>query len=124
MPNPRIHVRISEKNRRQLEQFARQHRLNMGARVDEALTIFFRPPEERSDATLLGRLNRVEDQIERLETASAFQTDLLIEFIFEWLRQRPPAHPRLTDTDDARARSELEALTRRVVERSMPQAWN
>lgn len=124
MPNPRIHVRISEKNRRRLEQFAGEHRLNMGALVDEALTIFFRPPEERSEATFLGRLNRVEDQIERLEAASAFQTDLLIEFIFEWLRQRPPAHPLLTDTDDARARSELEALTQRVVERSMPQAWN
>lgn len=118
MANPRIHVRISPANRRRLEQFARQYHLNMGALVDEALTLFFRPPEQRQDAALLGRLDRLEDQIERLEAASAFQTDLLIEFLFEWFRQRPPAHPLLTQADDARARTELEALTRRVIERS------
>jgi len=124
MANPRIHVRISERNRRRLVQFAGEHRLNMGALVDEALTIFFRPPEERSEATLLGRLNLVEDQIERLETASAFQTDLLMEFIFEWLRLRPPAHALLNDTDEARARSELEAMMKRVLTRSVPHEWN
>lgn len=122
--NPRIHVRISETNRRRLVQFAGDHNLNMGALVDEALSLFFRPPEERSEATLLGRINLVEDQIERLEGASAFQTDLLIEYIFEWLRQRPPANPLLTPADEARAKTELEALTKRVVERSNPHLWN
>ena len=122
--NPRIHVRISETNRRQLEQLAHRHNLNMGALVDEALTLLFRPPEDRSEATLLGRLNLVADQIERLEAGAAFQTDLLIEFIFEWLRQRPPASSLLTTADEARAKTELEALTQRVVERSNPHLWN
>lgn len=123
-PNPRIHVRISDTNRRRLEQYAGDHKLNMGKLVDEALSLFFRPPEERSEATLLTRLDHVEDQIERLEAGSGFQTDLLIEFIFEWLRQRPPANPLLTSADEARAKAELEVLTKRVVERSNPHLWN
>lgn len=124
MANPRIHVRISERNLKRLHQFAHQHHLNKGVLVDEALSLFFRPPEERSEATLLGRIDRVDDQIERLEASSAFQTDLLVEFIFEWLRQRPPLEPLLNASDDDRARTELEAITRRVLERSNPHLWN
>ena len=66
----------------------------------------------------------VEAKIDKLETGTAFQTDLLIEFIFEWLRQRPGKNPLETPADAARARAELEALTKRVVERSNPHIWN
>ena len=58
--------------------------------------------------------------IERYE----FFVCLLIEFIFEWLRQRPGKIPFETPGDAARARTELEALTKRVVERSNPHIWN
>lgn len=61
--------------------------------------------------------------MEKLETSAAFQTDLLIEYTFEWLRQKPGKHPFETPADTARARTELEALTSRVVERTNPYIW-
>jgi len=122
--NPRLHVRVSQTNLRKLRRISGDHGVNMGALVDEALTLLFTPPEERPDAAIIQRLQRVEDQIEKLETGTAFQTDLLIEFIFEWLRQRPGKSPFETPADAARARADLEALTKRVVERSNPHIWH
>ncbi|WP_370171888.1 MULTISPECIES: hypothetical protein [Hyphomonas] len=122
--NPRLHIRVSETNHRKVKQFAAEHGVHVGTLIDEALTLLFTPPEDRPDAAIIQRLERVEDQIEKLETGTAFQTDLLIEFIFEWLRQRPGISPFETPADAARARAELEALTKRVVERSNPHIWN
>ena len=122
--NPRLHIRVSETNHRKVKQFSAEHGVHVGTLIDEALTLLFTPPEDRPDAAIIQRLERVEDQIEKLETGTAFQTDLLIEFIFEWLRQRPGKSPLETPADAARARSELEALTKRVVERSNPHIWN
>ena len=122
--NPRLHIRVSEANHRKVKQFSAEHGVHVGTLVDEALTLLFTPPEDRPDAAIIQRLERVEDQIEKLETGIAFQTDLLIEFIFEWLRQRPGKNPFEAPADAARARAELEALTERVVERSNPHIWN
>ncbi|WP_084397257.1 hypothetical protein [Henriciella aquimarina] len=121
--NPRLHIRVSETNHRKVKQFSAAHGVHAGALVDEALTLLFTPPEDRPDAAIIQRLERVEDQVEKLETGSAFLTDLLIEFIFEWLRQRPGPSPFQTDADAARARKELEALTRRVADRSNAHIW-
>ncbi|WP_339679216.1 hypothetical protein [uncultured Hyphomonas sp.] len=122
--NPRLHIRVSEANHRKVKQFSAEHGVHVGTLVDEALTLLFTPPEDRPDAAIIQRLERVEDQIEKLETGIAFQTDMLIEFIFEWLRQRPGKNPLETQADAARARTELEALTKRVVDRSNPHIWN
>ncbi len=122
--NPRLHIRVSEANHRKVKQFSAEHGVRVGMLIDEALTVLFTPPEDRPDAAIIQRLERVEDQIEKLETGTAFQTDLLIEFIFEWLRQRPGKNPLETPADAARAREDLEALTRRVVDRSNPHIWN
>lgn len=122
--NPRLHIRVSEPNHRKVKQFSAEHGVHVGMLIDEALTLLFTPPEDRPDTAIIQRLERVEDQIEKLETGTAFQTDLLIEFIFEWLRQRPGKNPFETPADAARARIELEALTKRVVERSNPHIWN
>ncbi|QSR22115.1 hypothetical protein [Hyphomonas sp. KY3] len=122
--NPRLHIRVSEANHHKVKQFSAEHGVHVGTLIDEALTLLFTPPEGRPDAAIIQRLERVEDQIEKLETGTAFQTDLLIEFIFEWLRQRPGKSPFETPADAARARIELEALTKRVVERSNPHIWN
>ena len=107
-----------------MKQFSAEHGVYVGTLIDEALTLLFTPPEDRPDAAIIQRLERVEDQIEKLETGIAFQTDLLIEFIFEWLRQRPGKNSLETQADAARARTELEALTKRVVDRSNPHIWN
>ena len=120
--NPRLHIRVSEANHRKVKQFSAEHGVHVGTLIDEALTLLFTPPESRPDAAIIQRLELVEDQIEKLETATAFQTDLLIEFIFEWFR--PGKSPFETPADATRARSELEALTKRVVERSNPHIWN
>ena len=122
--NPRLHIRVSEANHRKVKQFSAEHGVHVGTLVDEALTLLFTPPEDRPDAAIIQRLERVEDQIEKLETGITFQTDMLIEFIFEWLRQRPGKNPLETQADAARARTELEALTKRVVDRSNPHIWN
>ena len=122
--NPRLHIRVSATNHRMVKQFSAENGVHVGTLIDEALTLLFTPPEDRPDAAIIQRLERVEDQIEKLETGTAFQADLLIEFIFEWLRQRPGKNPLETPADAARARAELEALTKRVVERSNPHIWN
>ena len=122
--NPRLHIRVSETNHRKVKQFSAEHGVYVGTLIDEALTLLFTPPEDRPEAAIIQRLERVEDQIEKLETGIAFQTDLLIEFIFEWLRQRPGKNSLETQADAARARTELEALTKRVVDRSNPHIWN
>ena len=122
--NPRLHIRVSEANHRKVKQFSAEHGVHVGTLVDEALTLLFTPPEDRPDAAIIQRLERVEDQIEKLETGIAFQTDMLIEFIFEWFRQRPGKNPLETPADAARARSELELLTKRVVDRSNLHIWN
>jgi len=122
--NPRLHIRVSETNHRKVKRFSAEHGVHVGTLIDEALTLMFTPPEDRPDAAIIQRLERVEDQIEKLETGIAFQTDLLIEFIFEWLRQRPGKNSLETQADAARARTELEALTKRVVDRSNPHIWN
>tara|TARA_R100000935_G_scaffold26906_1_gene47031 strand:- start:5034 stop:5411 length:378 start_codon:yes stop_codon:yes gene_type:complete len=122
--NPRLHIRVSETNHRKAKQFSAEHGVHVGTLIDEALTLLFTPPEDRPDAAIIQRLERVEDQIEKLETGTAFQTDLLIEFIFEWLRQRPGKNPLETPADAARARADLEALTKRVVDRSNLHIWN
>ncbi|MBK74349.1 MAG: hypothetical protein CME85_02505 [Henriciella sp.] len=122
--NPRLHVRVSETNLRKLRRISGDHGVHMGALVDEALTLFFTPPEDRPDAAIIQRLERVEDQLEKLETGAAFQTDLLIEYIFEWLCQRPGKNPFETPADAAKARLALEDLTKRVVERANPHIWH
>ena len=122
--NPRLHVRVSEPNLRKLRRISGDHGVHMGALVDDALTLYFTPPEDRPDAAILGRLNRVDDQVERLEMGVAFQTDLLIEFIFEWLRQRPGPSPFETEADASRAKQELEVLTARVADRSNSHIWS
>lgn len=122
--NPRLHIRVSATNHRKVKQFSAEHGIHVGGLIDEALTLLFTPPEDRPDSAIIQRLERVEDQIEKLATDTAFQTDLLIEFIFEWLRQRPGKNPLETPADAARARTELEALTKRVVDRSNPHIWN
>ena len=122
--NPRLHIRLSETNHRRAKQPSADHGGHVGTLIDEALTLLFTPPEDRPDAAIIQRLERVEDQIEKLETGTAFQTGLLIEFIFEWLRQRPGKNPFEAPADAARARAELQALTKRVVDRSNSHIWN
>lgn len=122
--NPRIHVRISNTNQRKLQKLSTERGAQMGAIVDEALTLLFLPSAERPETVLGQQMTRLERQLDRLDAATAFQGDLLLEFIFEWLRLRPSANPLRNSTDEARARSDLEELTRRVVERSNPNVWN
>lgn len=123
-PWVRLNVRISDANRRKLDKLATEHGSPRGAIVDEALSLLFLPPAERPEAILSAQVSRLEKEIERIDAATAFQTDLLIEVIFEWLRRRPPANLLRNPADEARARSDLEELMRRVVERSNPEIWN
>nr|WP_321358942.1 hypothetical protein [uncultured Hyphomonas sp.] len=108
---------VSEANRKKLERLSIEHGVNMGALVDDALTLFFLPPIERPDAAVSRQLVRLEKRMDQLDAHAAFQADLLVEFIFEWLRARPTGGLSRLPGDDARARNELEALTQRVAER-------
>jgi len=91
--------------------------------VDEALTLLFLPPLERPEAVLVQNISRLEDKIARLDANAAFQADLMVEFIYCWLQQRPGPHSFRTPADDARAGAELEALMKRVADRSNPHIW-
>ena len=51
--NPRLHVRVSEPNLRKLRRISGDHGVHMGALVDDALTLYFTPPEDRPDAAIL-----------------------------------------------------------------------
>jgi hypothetical protein len=119
----RLSVSISEANARKLNRLSTEQGVARGEIVDEALTLLFLPPLERPEAMLTQQIRRIEDKIARLDVAAGFQADLLVEFIFAWLQQRPGQHPFRTSADDARAGAELEALMKRVVDRSNPHIW-
>ncbi|WP_273184101.1 hypothetical protein [Hyphomonas adhaerens] len=112
----RLSVSISETNRQKLDRLATEQNVFRGAIVDEALTQLFLPPAERPEAILTRQMSRVEKEVDQLNATTTFLTDLLIEFVFEWLRTRPDPKP--ADIADERARNELEALMRRVVDRT------
>jgi hypothetical protein len=112
----RLSVSISETNRQKLDRLATEQNVVRGAVVDEALTLLFLPPAERPEAILTRQMSRVEKEVDQLNATTTFLTDLLIEFVFEWLRNRPGPKP--ADLADERARAELEDLMRRVVDRT------
>lgn len=122
--NPRIHVRISRTTLKRLKQVAAVHGVHQGKIVDNALREYFTPMDERPDKAILRRLDRVDDALERIEAQGGFQTDLLVEYIFEWLRDRPHHNPLRTEADDMRVKQELLDLTKRVAERSNEAVWN
>ena len=119
----RFRIVVSDENAKKLERLCIEQDVNKSAIFDEALTLLFLPPLERPEAVLLRHISRLEDKIGRLDAACAFQADLLVEFIYAWLQQRPGPHPFRSPTDDARAGSELEDLMKRVADRSNPYIW-
>ncbi len=120
---PSLRVTISEINTKKLDRLSAEQGVARGDIVDEALTLLFLPPLERPEAVLVQNIRRLEDKIARLDANAAFQADLMVEFIYCWLQQRPGPHPFRTPADDARAGAELEALMKRVADRSNPHIW-
>jgi len=119
----RTQVRISDRNFKKLARIVAEQGVSRGAVIDEALNLFFLPPIERPDAILVQHINRLENKLSKLDAGAAFQADLLVEFIYAWLQQRPGPHPLRAPSDDARAGAELEALMKRVADRSNPYIW-
>ncbi|MFN3913241.1 hypothetical protein, partial [Hyphomonas sp.] len=78
----------------------------------------------RPEAVLAQQIRRLEGKLDRLDAGAAFQADLLVEFIYAWLQQRPGPHPLRSPIDDSRAGAELEALMKRVADRSNPFIWS
>lgn len=120
---PRLTVSISETNAKKLDRISAEQSVARGDIVDEALTLLFLPPLERPEAAVIQHIRRLEDKLARLDASAQFQADLLVEFIYAWLQQRPGPHPFRTPADDARAGAELEALMKRVADRSNPHIW-
>lgn len=120
---PILRIKITDENLQKLQRLSVEQDVTKSAIVDEALTLLFLPPLERPEAVLVRHITRLEDKIARLDAAGAFQADLLVEFIYAWLQQKPGPHPFRTPTDDARAGSELEDLMKRVADRSNPYIW-
>jgi hypothetical protein len=119
----RLQIEVSETNAAKLQRLCTEQGVRKGVVIDEALTLLFLPPLERPEAVLIQNIRRLEDKIARLDASAAFQADLLVEFIYAWLQQRPGPHPFRTPADDARAGAELEALMKRVADRSNPHIW-
>jgi hypothetical protein len=119
-----IQILISETNAKKLERLCIEQGARKGVVVDEALTLLFLPPLERPEAVLLQQVKRVEKKLDHLDASMAFQADLFVEFLFAWLKQSPGPHPLRSPTDDARAGADLEALMKRVADRSNPFIWS
>lgn len=117
-----LRVTISEANRNKLDTLISRHGSNRGIIIDEALSLLFTPPDRRPGAELSGPLARIENAIDRLDAAISFQTDLLIEFIHEWLLLQE-AQADITASAE-RAKERLESLIERIVDnvrsRSVP----
>ena len=120
----KINVAISEGNAKKLDRLCIEQGAQKGVVVDEALTLLFLPPLERPDTIILQQIRRIEGKIDRLDASWAFQADLFVEYLFAWLKQSPGPHPLRSPTDDARAGAELEALMKRVADRSNPFIWS
>lgn len=119
----RLQIEVSETNASKLQRLCTEQGVRKGVVIDEALSLLFLPPLERPEAVLIQHIRRLEEKIARLDASAAFQADLLVEFIYTWLQQRPGPHPFRTPADDARAGAELEALMKRVADRSNPHIW-
>lgn len=119
----KLTISISETNADKLNRLCTEQKVARGDIIDEALTLMFLPPIERPEAAFIQQVRRLEDRLARLDVGAAFQADLMVEFIFAWLQQRPAPHPFRTSADDARAGSELEDLMKRVADRSNPHIW-
>lgn len=113
----------SETHTKKLDRVSAEQDVPRGDIVDGALTLLFLSPLERPEAVLIQNMRRLDDKIARLNAGAAFQADLLVEFTYAWLQQRPGPHPFRTPADDACAGAELEAVMTRVADRSNPHIW-
>ena len=117
MAGVKVNVHVSRENKALLDELSVKSKMPKGRIVDDALTLFFTPLEERSDRILLRRLDLVEDAIERTNANISFSADMLAEFIWCWLKRdtaSPTSHSLGTD---AAALQAFERFTRAVVTR-------
>jgi hypothetical protein len=117
MPGVKVNVHVSRENKALLEELSLKSKMPKGRIVDDALTLFFTPLEERSDRILLRRFDLVEDAIERTNANVSFSADMLAEFVWRWLKRDTGLQPGHSIASDAQALDAFEAFTRAVVER-------
>lgn len=116
MPGSPVNVRISRENHDRLEALYTKTRMPKGRIVDDALSLFFTPAEQRSDQILLRRLDRLEDALEGTNRNIEFNADMIAEFVWRWLSERQgEPNPKSDETEIAKA---FQAFTQRVIERN------
>ena len=118
MPGSPVNVRISAKNYERLENLFQKTGMPKGRVVDDALTLFFTPPEERSEHVLLRRLDRLEDALEDTNRNIEFNTDMIAEYVWRWLAQQPGDIPAGSAADENQVASAFERFTQQVLKRN------
>lgn len=117
MAGVKVNVHVSRENKALLDELSTKARMPKGRIVDDALTLFFTPLEERSDRVLLRRIDMVEDAIEKTNANISFSADMLAEFIWQWMKREAHSFTPLSIESEAATLDAFERFTRAVVER-------
>lgn len=118
MAGAKVNVHVSRENKALLDELSTKSRMPKGRIVDDALTLFFTPLEERSDRILLRRIDLVEDAIEKTNANISFSADMLAEFVWQWLKHGTATMTPATMRTDAVALDAFEKFTQAVLKRS------
>ena len=118
MAGVKVNVHVSRKNRDKLSALSIQTRMPKGRIVDDALSLLFTPPEERSDRVLLRRLDILEDVLERTNRNVKFNGDMTAEYVWRWLKEQPTINLPRSLTDEHRNLERFKDFMSKVVERA------
>jgi hypothetical protein len=118
MRKPRLNAYISHKVDKRLNEIAARPGVSKAAIVDAALAAFLDPDDEnRRDAAILKRLDRIDARLDRLEQDLTITSETLALFIRYMLTVTPPVSERDRSALQAKGRERFAQLLEQVARR-------
>ncbi|MEM9761261.1 MAG: CopG family transcriptional regulator [Pseudomonadota bacterium] len=118
MAKPRINVHITREVWKRLDLATQRPGVTKAAIVDAALAAFLSPEaEERRDALILRRLDRVDQRAERLERDLTVTAETLALFVRYYLTMTPPLPEQDRRAAQALGRERFEGFLDQVTKR-------
>ena len=118
MAKPRINVHITRDVWRRLDHATQRPGVTKAAIVDAALAAFLSPEaEERRDALILRRLDRVDRRAARLERALTVTAETLALFVRYYLTMTPPLPEQDRRAAQALGRERFEGFIEQLAKR-------
>lgn len=118
MAKPRINVHITREVWKRLDHATQRPGVTKAAIVDAALSAFLSPEaDERRDALILRRLDRLNGRVERVERDLTVTAETLALFVRYYLTMTPPLPEQDRRAAQALGRERFEGFIEQVTER-------